>query len=119
MRAIILIICFAKFALQTSSNLSADTDAISNLDGGHLVADFNGFTNNLMANTDWKWAVAPTTVDGMDIGTTNTAAFDLDIDITIFEFLGFKLEMSSERGEMKYMSQWQLTSFFSKSVHLL
>ena len=119
MRAIILIICFAKFALQTSSNLSADTNAISNLDGGHLVADFNGFTNNLMTDTDWKWAVAPTTSDGMNVGTTNTAAFDLDIDITIFKFLGFELEMQSEGGGLKDMSQGQLTSFFSNSVHLL
>ena len=119
MRAIVLVICFAKFTLQTSPDLSADTNTVSNLDGGDLVANFDGLANNLMTNTDWKWTIAPTASDGMDIGTTNTAAFNLDIDITIFELLGFELRTQSTHVEVKNKSQRLLTSFFSKSVHLL
>ena len=72
-----------------------------------------------MTNTDWKWTIAPTAIDGMDIGTANTAAFNLDIDITIFELLRFELKTQSTRVEVKHMTQRLLTSFFSKSVHLL
>ena len=90
-RAIILIVRFAELALQTGTDLSANTNTVSNLDSRHLVADFNGLANNFMTDADWKWAITPASSDGMDIGAANSAALNLDVDVTIFEFLRFEL----------------------------
>ena len=67
MRAVIFLVSFAELALQTCSNLSTDTNAISLLDGGHFGANFDGLANNLVANADWKWTFTPTTSDSVNV----------------------------------------------------
>ena len=67
MWAVIFLVSFAELALHTRSDLSTDTDAISNLDGGYFVANFDGLAYNLMANTDWKWTFTPTTSDSVNV----------------------------------------------------
>ena len=92
MRAVILVIGFAKLALEAGADLSANTNAVSNFNGRHLVANFNSLANNLMTDADWKRAVAPAAIDSMDVRTANTAAFNLYVDITVFKLLRFELE---------------------------
>lgn len=91
MWAIIFLIRLAKFAFQACLDLSTDTHAIPDLDGGHLIADLDGFTDDFMADTDWERAVSPTTIDGMNIGATYATALDLDVDVAIFERFGLEL----------------------------
>lgn len=96
MRAVVLVVRFAKLALQTRTNLSANTDTVSNLDGCHLVADLDGFTDDLMTDADWERAIAPTASDGMDIRAADSAALNFNVDVTIFELLRFELGMRSD-----------------------
>ena len=91
MWAIILLIRLAELAFQACPDLSADTDTVTNLDGSHLVADFNGLANDLVADTNGERAVAPSASNGVNVGTTHTAALDLDINVTIFERFGLEL----------------------------
>lgn len=95
MRTVILIIRLAKLALQTGTDLSANTNAISNLDGCHLVADFDSLANDFMTDTDGERAVAPTASDGMDIRAADSAALNFNVNITVFELLRFELRMRS------------------------
>ncbi len=89
--AVVLVVRLAKFALQTSSDLSTDANAISNLDSGHLVANLDGLADNLVANANGEGAFAPAPIDGVDIGATDTTALDLDVDVTVFKLLWFEL----------------------------
>ncbi len=92
MGAVILVVRFTKLALQTCSDLGTNANAISNLDSGHLVTDFDSLADNFVTNTNGKRAVAPASIDGVNIGPTDATALDLDVDITVFELLWFELE---------------------------
>lgn len=98
MRTVVLVVRFAKLALQTSTDLGTNTNTVSNLDGCHLVADFDGLTDDFVTDADWERAIAPTASDGMDIRAADSAALNLDVDITIFELLWFELGMRSVIG---------------------
>ena len=91
MRAVVLIVGFAILALQARGNLSANTDTVANLHGRHLVTDFDGFANNLMSDTEGQWCFAPATRDAVDVRTTDPAGVDLDVDISVTEWLRFEL----------------------------
>ena len=65
--AVILLIRFTEFALQTRPDLGTDTNAVPDFDGSHFVTDLNGLTNDLMANADWKRAFSPTPGDSMNV----------------------------------------------------
>ena len=92
MRTVIFVIGFAKLALEAGADLRANTNTVPNLNGRDLVANFDSLANNFMTDADWERAVAPTAIDGMDIRAANTAAFNLYVDITVFELLRFELE---------------------------
>ena len=53
MRTVIFVVGLANLALKTSLNLSADTDTVTDLAGGYLVASLDHLANNLMTNTNW------------------------------------------------------------------
>lgn len=93
MRAVVLIVGLAELALQAGLDLSADTNTVSNLDGRHLVTDFDRLANDLMTDANGERAIAPTASDGMNIRAANPAALDFDVDITVFELFRFELEM--------------------------
>lgn len=95
MRTVILVIRLAKLALQTGADLRANTNTVANLDGCHLVADFDRLADDFMTDANWERAITPTACDGMDIGAADSAALNLDIDVTVFELLGFELERGS------------------------
>ena len=92
MRTVILVIRFAKLALEAGADLSANTNTVSNLNGCYLVANFDSLANDFVTDADWERAVTPAAIDGMDIRAANTAAFNLYVDITVFELLRFELE---------------------------
>ena len=98
MRTVILVIRFAKLALQAGADLGANANAVSDLDGGHLVANFDSLANDFMTNADWERAITPTAIDCVDIGATDPAAFNLDVDVAVFELLRFELILLSGLG---------------------
>lgn len=95
MRTIVLVVRLAKLAFQTGTDLSANTDTVSNLHGCDLVADFDSLADNFMTDADWEWAVAPPAIDSMNIGAADTATLNFDINITILKLLRFKLGLCS------------------------
>ena len=48
-----------------------------------------------MADANWKRTSSPAPVDGVDVGSTNTASVDLDVNIIVFKWLWLELEMMS------------------------
>ena len=91
MRTVILVVRFAELAFETGTDLSANTDTISNLNGCNLVADFDSLADNFMTDADGERAVPPTARDCMDIRAADTTALNFNVDITVFEFLRFEL----------------------------
>ena len=77
MRTVIFVVALALRALQACPNLRADTNTISNLNRGDLGADFDGFTNDFVANSEREVIghIAPASSNGMDIAATDTAGF--------------------------------------------
>ena len=91
MRAVVLVIRFTDLALEACLDLSADADTIADLTGSHFVASFDDFADNFVAHANGQWAVSPTASDSMNIGATNAACFDLDINIAILKWLWLEL----------------------------
>ena len=91
MWAVVLVVALALFALQARPYLCSNADSVANLDGLHLVTDLDGLADDLVSDTDWQWAVAPSTVNGVDIGPADAAALDTDIDVVVVELLCLEL----------------------------
>lgn len=92
MRAVVLVITLAILAFQARRNLSADTNTVADLDGRHLVTDFDGFTNDLVSDTEGQWCLSPAACDAMNVGTADTAGVNLDVDVSVTEWLCFELQ---------------------------
>ena len=95
MWTVVLVITFALLALQARPDLSPDTDAISDLAAGHLVANLDCVANDLVANADRKRGSSPAAIDCVNIRATDTAALNLDVDVVGSELLRFELEGTS------------------------
>jgi hypothetical protein len=94
MRAIVLIVRLAKFALQARLDLSTNANTISNLELCDLITDGNNSTDDFVTDAEWCYAeFAPASGDGVDIGTANTAALVDGINIMRFEVLGGELPL--------------------------
>ena len=63
MRAVVLVVRLADFALQASPDLSTDTNAVSNFDGGNLVADFDGLADDFVPYADREIGLTPSTYE--------------------------------------------------------
>ena len=94
-RTVILLICLTDPALQASLNLRPNTDAITDFDGRDLGADFHGFANYFVADTDGEGDVAPPATNGVHVRAADATGFDLDIDVIVFEWFGFELRVGS------------------------
>ncbi len=95
MRAVVLVVTLALRALETSPDLSTYTHTISDFYCFHFGPDFDGMTDDLVADADGQWYLAPAAIDAVDVGATDTAALDLDVDIMVTELLGFELHYMS------------------------
>lgn len=85
--AVVFLARLAKLALEARVDCRTDPDAISNLDGGHLTADLDGFADDLVPDTHWQRAASPPTSDSVHIRTADPTGIDLDVDVPVFEFL--------------------------------
>jgi hypothetical protein len=52
-RAVVLVIAFADFALEASRDLSSNSDTVTDFYCVDFVADLDGRSDDLMANAEW------------------------------------------------------------------
>lgn len=84
-----LVLALALRTLQTRPNLCTNTNTISLLNlRSNILADLDGLANDFVADAQWTFEFAPTTGDGVNVAATNTAGFNLDIDVAVLERLG-------------------------------
>jgi hypothetical protein len=94
MRAIVLIVRLAKFALQARLDLSTNANAIPNLELCDLITDGDNSTDDFVTDAEWGYAeFAPASGNGVDVGAANTAALVDGINIMRFEVLGGELPL--------------------------
>lgn len=94
-RAVVLVVALALWALQASPDLSTHTNTVALLDRLDLRADLDGLAYNLMPDTDRKWRATPSAIDGVHVGSADTAAFNLDINVVVTKDFGFELASMS------------------------
>jgi hypothetical protein len=91
--AVVFLVVLALGACKIGTNLSADTRAVTNLDLGDLGADLYDLSDNLVSNAEGKGdLLSPSSADGVDIGSANTASIDGDVDVMLLEFLEGQLD---------------------------
>ena len=88
---IILIVTLALRAFQTRPNLSSHTHSISRLDCLDFRSNVDCVSDDFVAHCQGHGSFAPTSIDFVHVGSTHTTTFNLDVDVMIPEFLGFKL----------------------------
>ncbi len=79
--AVVLLIGLAVFTCEICLNLCTNTDPVSDFDGLHIFADFDRLTNYFMTNAQWQWNFSPTTSDGVNIGTADTAGWSVLVSL--------------------------------------
>ena len=67
--------------------------SVADLAVGHLVTDLDDLANDLVANTKREGSIAPTSSDGVKIGSANTASLNGNVDIVLFELLELELAL--------------------------
>ena len=97
MRAVILVVALALWTLQARPDLSADTDAVANLHSLDFRSNQDSLTNNFVTDANGKRSIAPAAVDGMNVRSADTAAFNLNVNIVVTELLGFELIFSQNQ----------------------
>lgn len=88
--AVSLVLVLTLLALAAGEGLCTNTDTLAFLDQRDLGAHAYGNAQDFMTNRQREMLGAPTTRDRMDVGTTDTASDDLDVDIVVVK--GFQLE---------------------------
>ena len=76
-RAVVLLVGFAVFAGQIGADLSTNAYAVPDFNRLDVLANFYGFANDFVADTDWKGSFAPATVDGVDIRAATVEVSEL------------------------------------------
>jgi len=89
--AVCLVVLLALRAVQAGRDLRTHADAVANLDARHLGADLDGRSDDFMAGNDGVVLVAPAARHCVQVGTADTAACDLDIDVVVAKRLGLEL----------------------------
>jgi hypothetical protein len=71
-------------ALQAGAGLSTDTDAVANLDAVlDVLANADSLADNLVANDAGVVGGTPAGLEGVDVGSTDTAVSDLDLFVGV------------------------------------
>ena len=60
LRAVVLLIRLAVDAVQVGADLSTNTNSVADLDSLHIFANLDGLADDLVADADGQWALAPT-----------------------------------------------------------
>jgi len=85
--AVVLLVRLAVYALSARPDLSTNTDSVALLELGDLVTDLENSSYNLVAHAKRKGCLAPSTSDGVNIGTTDTTSINSNVDIVLLERL--------------------------------
>lgn len=92
--AVVLLVGLAVVASKIGANLGTRTDAVANLVLGDLVSDLDNAANDLVSYAKGKRDfLAPSTSDGVNIRSADTAGINSDIDVVILELLQGKLSV--------------------------
>ena len=92
-RAVVVVVAFALIALQARPDLGTNANAISYLDVLHLRANFYDLADDLMAHADGCGRISPAAGNGVNVRSTNTATFDLDINVVVAKPIGLELKI--------------------------
>jgi hypothetical protein len=100
MWAVVLVIGLALWALHARLNLSTNTYTLSRFDCLDFRSHSKDFANDFVSNAKrLVWHSTPATGNGMDIRSTDTAAFVDDINIVFLEIFGSELRESASSME--------------------
>jgi hypothetical protein len=91
--AVVFLVVLALVASKIGTNLSTDSGAVSDLDSGDLVTNLDDLANNLVSYAErQRKFLSPSSSDGVDIGSANTASIDGNVNIVLLKLLERKLE---------------------------
>lgn len=85
---VVLIVRPAVHTLHARPDLSTDTNSVAFLEPGDLVTNLEDLSNNLVADTERKRSITPSTSDGVNVGTTDTTGVNGNVNIVLLEGLG-------------------------------
>lgn len=92
--AVVLLVRLAVVAGKIGTNLSTNTSAVTNLNLGDLGADLDNLADDLVSYAERQRNVfSPSTSDGVDVGSADTASINGNVDIVFLELLERKLEL--------------------------
>lgn len=94
--AVVLLVGLAVAASQVGANLGTNTDTVADLDGLDILSDLDSTANNLVTDAEWEWGTTPTTGDGVDVRSADTACINGNINVAVLEWL--KLELLLVEG---------------------
>lgn len=93
--AVILLVGLAIVAREVGTNLSSNTNSVSNLDVLDLKADLDSFANDLVAYAKRKRNILiPPASNGVNIRCADTTSVDGDVNVIFFKFLKGYLQCS-------------------------
>lgn len=118
MWAIVFVVALALRALQTRPDLGTDTSTVADLECRDLGSNFYDLANDLMTDCNGCWRFTPASCDGMYIGTADTTALDLDVDIVVTESLWLELLINGQQCYM-WTGQRQATHALLLEVLIL
>lgn len=82
-------LAFVTVRAEAGAGLCADTDAVANFDaGGYVLADADGFADDLVAYYDRVVGWSPAGAESVQIRATDAAVGDLDVNVVLFKGLG-------------------------------
>lgn len=91
MRTVVLVGALALGTFQARPYLCADTHTVAYFDDGHVLANLDSLSDNLVAYAKGTLVIAPAARDGVHIGAAYTASLDLNINIPVAKGLGLQL----------------------------
>jgi hypothetical protein len=90
-RAVVFVGILADIALEAGPYLGADADTIALLDVLDVLSDVDGTADDFVADTEGAFKISPSAGDRVDVRAADAAALDFDVDVVVFERLGFQL----------------------------
>lgn len=86
--AVVLLVGLAVVAREVGTDLSTNTNAVSDLDVFNLGANLDGLANDLVSYAKRERDVpAPAAIDLVDIGRADTASVDGNVNVVLLELL--------------------------------
>jgi hypothetical protein len=90
--AVVLLVGLAVVASQVGADLRTNTNTVTDLHLGDLGADLDDLANDLVAYAEGQRDVlSPSSGDGVDVGSADTAGINGYVDIVVLKLLEGKL----------------------------